>query len=128
MSIVNLRGCTSPVSFSEKTRQYERSEWNYERVFRLGLLVGLGWDAKRIGADPLIQRTANNVRHQVLRLGGHFRDATMGVRLLQTSATFYDAEAEKRGMTREKLIQGMLEEIAKDKTLFDNIMDDGDRF
>lgn len=130
MSIIDTdNDCTFPVVVRNDTIKTNETHWRSDRIFRLGVLVGMGWGSKRIASDPLIHSTMDRVRHKVCELGGGFRDIRgMSVILRHAAGDFYDAEASKRCLTREKLIQVMLEEIAKDKTLFDNIMDDSDRF
>ena len=34
-----------------------RTRWTAERIARLGFLIGLHWDAKRVADDPLIAST-----------------------------------------------------------------------
>ncbi len=41
-----------------------KTRWTAERVARLGFLIGLGWDAKRVSEDPVISSTSNNVHRQ----------------------------------------------------------------
>jgi hypothetical protein len=121
--MTNLRPgeLSSNIAFSSITRKYQDGE----RIFRLGFLVGLGWDARRIANDKIIMSTHNCVHRQVQRYGGHFREEGMRVELTQDAAGHFDKAAYKRGMSREKLIQVLLLEIAKDPNLLDNILDDG---
>jgi hypothetical protein len=35
------------------TTEVHKSRWTGERIARLGFLLGLGWDAKRIAQDPI---------------------------------------------------------------------------
>ena len=113
------------VAFCEKTRA-NKSRWNKARIFRLGFLVGAGLDAQRIAKDPIISSNASNVYRQVARFGGNFHDADdMGVMLTAEAASCFDKHASRRGLTREKLIQAILLEIAKEPNLLDNILDDG---
>ena len=46
------------------TTEIRKSRWTGERIARLGFLLGLGWDAKRIAEDPIISSTPNNVHRQ----------------------------------------------------------------
>ena len=50
------------------TTEIRKSRWTGERIARLGFLLGLGWDAKRIAEDPIISSTPNNVHRQAQRL------------------------------------------------------------
>jgi hypothetical protein len=102
-----------------------KSRWTGERIARLGFLLGLGWDARRISNDPIIASTPNNVHRQAQRFGLAFRSATaVGLRLPPEVASFYDAAATKRSLTREALIRLLLLTVAEDLTLLDNILDD----
>ncbi len=103
------------------------SRWTAERIARLGFLLGLGWDARRIADDPLITSTPNNVHRQAQRFGLAFRAAAAGgLRLPPWAERFYDSAAAKRGLTREGMIRLLLLTVAEDPTLLDNIMDDGE--
>ncbi len=104
-----------------------KTRWTNERVARLGFLVGQGWDAKRVAADPLIASTPNNVHRQAQRFGLAFRDSPTSLcRLPGEAGTLYDAAAAKRGLTREGLIRMLLIAAASDAALIDNILDDGE--
>ncbi len=104
-----------------------KTRWTSERVARLGFLVGQGWDAKRVAADPLIASTPNNVHRQAQRFGLAFRDTLASLcRLPGEAVTLYDAAATKRGLTREGLIRMLLIAAASDAALIDNILDDGE--
>ena len=74
-----------------------RRRWTSERIARLGFLLGLGWDAARVAADPIIASTPNNVHRQAQRFGLAFRTASTAS--LPASATrYFDAAAERRGL------------------------------
>lgn len=105
----------------------QKSRWTGERIARLGFLLGLGWDAKRIAEDPIIASTPNNVHRQAQRFGLAFRAAAaaMALRLPPEAASHFDAAAAKRGLTREAMIRRLLIEVAGDSCLLDNILDDG---
>ncbi|MBO0732743.1 MAG: hypothetical protein J2P49_00175, partial [Methylocapsa sp.] len=102
-----------------------KSRWTGERIARLGYLLGLGWDAKRIAEDPIIASTANNVHRQAQRFGLAFRAAAAAVplRLSLDAAKQFDAAAEKRGVTREAVIRLLLLEVAAEPNLIENILD-----
>ncbi len=103
-----------------------KTRWTAERVARLGFLIGLGWDAKRVAEDPLIISTANNVHRQAQRFGLAFRAVPPSpLKLPSEAADLYDAAAAKRGLTREALIRQLLMVAAEDASLLDNILDDG---
>ena len=104
-----------------------KSRWTGERIARLGYLLGLGWDAKRIAEDPIIASTANNVHRQAQRFGLAFRAAAAAVplRLSPEAAKQFDAAAERRGVTREAVIRLLLLEVAAEPNLIENILDDG---
>jgi hypothetical protein len=101
-----------------------RTRWSFDRVARLGFLVGQGFDARHIAADPMIASTRNNVHRQVHRFGLAFREA-IAMRLPQPALDRLDAAAIKRGLTRGGLIREVLLAAASDAALIDNILDDG---
>lgn len=108
--------------------EVHKSRWTGERIARLGFLLGLGWDAKRIAEDPIIASTANNVHRQAQRFGLAFRAAAaaaMSLRLPNDTASHFDSAAQKRGLTREAMVRLLLLEIAAEPNLIDNILDDG---
>ncbi len=86
-----------------------RQTWTKQRVARLGYLVGLGWDAKRIAADPFVQSTPNNIHVQAGRCGLSLRAARdEGIKVPAAIAGAYDRHARARGVTREALIVRLL--------------------
>jgi hypothetical protein len=102
-----------------------KTRWTAERIARLGFLIGLGWEAKRVAEDPLIISTPNNVHRQAQRFGLAFRAVPASpLRLPPEAFELYDAAA-KRGLTREALIRLLLVVAAEDQSLLDNILDDG---
>jgi hypothetical protein len=107
--------------------EIRKARWTGERVARLGFLLGLGWDARRIAEDPLIASTPNNVHRQAQRFGLAFRAAAaaLALRLPPEAASLYDAAAAKRNLTREAVIKLLLLVVAADPALLDNILDDG---
>jgi|SRR5579883_3557605 hypothetical protein len=106
--------------------EIRKSRWTGERIARLGFLLGLGWDAKRIADDPIIASTPNNVHRQAQRFGLAFRAAAaaMSVRLPPEAASQFDAAAAKRSLTREAVMRLLLLEVAAEPNLIDNILDD----
>jgi len=104
-----------------------KARWTGERIARLGFLLGMGWDARRIAEDPLIASTPNNVHRQAQRFGLAFRAAAAAValRLPADAANLFDAAAAKRCLTREAMIRLLLLIVGADPTLLDNILDDG---
>jgi hypothetical protein len=109
------------------TTEIHKSRWTGERIARLGFLLGLGWDAKRIAEDPIISSTPNNVHRQAQRFGLAFRAAAaaMSLRLPAEAAIHFDAAAAARNLTREAMIKLLLLEVASEPHLIDNILDDG---
>ncbi len=107
--------------------EIHKSRWTGERIARLGFLLGMGWEARRIAEDPIIASTPNNVHRQAQRFGLAFRAAAaaMSLRLPPDAASHFDAAASKRGITREAMIRFLLLEVAADPNLLDNILDDG---
>jgi hypothetical protein len=100
------------------------ARWTPERIARLGFLLGLGWDAKRVAGDPIIASTPNNVFRQAQRFGLGFRAAAAARR--EEVATPFKLAAAARGITEEMLIDKLLAEIDAAPALIDNILDDLD--
>jgi hypothetical protein len=107
--------------------EIHKTHWTGERIARLGFLLGLGWDAKRVAEDPIIASTPNNVHRQVQRFGLGFRAAAAALSLqLPPDATgHFEAAATKRGLSHDTMIRKLLLEVAADPSLLDNILDDG---
>jgi hypothetical protein len=69
-----------------------KTRWTAERIARLGFLIGLGWEAKRVADDPLIVSTPNNVHRQAQRFGLAFRAVPASpLRLPPDAAETYNA-------------------------------------
>ncbi len=107
--------------------EIRKAHWTGERIARLGFLLGLGWDAKRVAEDPIIASTPNNVHRQAQRFGLGFRAAAvaMALQLPPDATNHFEAAAFKRGLTRDAMIRNLLVEVAADPNLLDNILDDG---
>jgi hypothetical protein len=97
-------------------------EWTEKRIARVGFLIGLGWNCRMIAEDRKIATSEENLYRQVSRLELSFREASQ-IRKMQKP--FLDA-AEKRGITEATLRKRLLDEIAADPVLIDNILDDWD--
>ena len=100
------------------------SRWSFDRVARLGFLVGQGFDADQVAADPIIASTVRNVHRQVQRFGLAFREASTW-RLPHDIADRCDAAARKRSLSRDGLVRELLLAAGSDDGLIDNILDDG---
>jgi hypothetical protein len=107
--------------------EIRRTHWTGERIARLGFLLGLGWDVKRVAEDPIIASTQNNVHRQAQRFGLGFRAAAaaLSLQLPPDATSHFEAAAFKRGLTRDAMIHNLLLEVAADRNLLDNILDDG---
>jgi hypothetical protein len=107
--------------------EIHKVRWTGERIARLGFLLGLGWDAKRVAEDPIIASTPNNVHRQAQRFGLAFRAAAaaMALRLPPDAVSYFEEAAFRRGLTRDAMIRILLLEVAADPNLLDNILDDG---
>lgn len=114
----------------DKVPNITRSRWTQDRVARLGYLVGLGWPAERIAKDPLINTQVSNVFKQVMRFGLSFREAkiTNSNSVSSKTRSILDLEAEKRGMTPEKFIGYVINVLANEPTLLNNILDDDESY
>ena len=98
-----------------------KTRWTGERIARLGFLVGLGWDAKRIAADPIIHSTDNNVHRQVQRFGLGFRSADK-LSLKQDVVKAIEPIAGELGLSPESLVNKLMRHIIKDN-LIEAILD-----
>ncbi|MGH6847487.1 MAG: hypothetical protein ACREC0_08625 [Methylocella sp.] len=106
--------------------EIHRAHWTGERIARLGLLLGLGWDVNRVAEDPIIASTPNNVHRQAMRFGLAFRAAAaMSFPLPPEAVNYFEEAAFRRGLTRDAIIRLLLLEVAADPNLLDNILDDG---
>jgi len=107
--------------------EIHKAHWTGERIARLGFLLGLGWDAKRVAEDPIIASTPNNVFRQAQRFGLGFRAAAaaLALQLPPDATSHFEAAASKRGLTGQAMIHNLLLEVAADPNLLDNILDDG---
>ncbi len=102
-----------------------KTRWTGERIARLGFLLGMGWDSKRIANDPLIRTTSNNVHRQAQRFGLAFRASNVDrLKLSSKQLDVLDKAAEKRGVTRECLIKLLIKTVAEEQDLLENILDD----
>lgn len=101
-----------------------KMHWTNDRIARLGYLCGIGWDTEAtaisIGTSP------GNIRRQASLCGLSFRsrDALLIIEVPKQEHSFFSNAARKRNITRDELIAHMLNIIATDKNLLDNIMDD----
>ena len=107
--------------------EIHKTHWTGERIARLGFLLGLGWDAKRVAEDPIIASTPNNVHRQAQRFGLGFRAAAaaLSLQLPPDATSHFEAAATKRGLSHDAMIHKLLLEVAADPNLLDNILDDG---
>jgi len=105
-----------------------KSRWDQTRCALFGFLVGQGWDAKRIADHPLIRSTNNNVHRQAQRFGLSFREVSNNnlLKLNKEHREVFEQAGLKRGLTYELFIQYILMTLAKEPTLIDNILDDGE--
>lgn len=105
------------------SRHQTQRRWTRDRVARLGFLVGQGCDAEAAARDPAIATTPGNVRRQANRFGLLLRDAA-DRRLPPEICARLDAAADRRGMTRERLIRTLVLAAGSEPSLIDNILDD----
>ena len=105
--------------------EIHKARWTGERIARLGFLLGLGWDAKRVAEDPIIASTINNVHRQAQRFGLLFRSVATAWHLPPDATSYFEVAAAKRSLTGDAMIRLLLLEVAADPNLLDNILDDG---
>lgn len=113
---------------TDKAAEIAKRPWTHERTARLGFLVGLGWDVKRIAEDPIIASNANNVYRTAHRFGLSFLEAnsdSLRIKLPLYAREHFAEAGAKREMTCEQLLEYLLQEIADDRNLLPNILDDG---
>lgn len=105
-----------------------KSRWTQQRCAFFGYLLGQGWDAKRIAHHPLINSTNNNVHRQAQRFGLSFIEAKQSnsLNLKAEHREIFTQAGLKRGLSYEMFIQYILLTLAKEPTLIDNILDDGE--
>ena len=97
--------------------------WSEQRVARLGYLVGIGWDASRIAADPVVRSTAAEVHRLANRLGLRFRRTVDGapLNLDGQRMAYFDREARPRRLPTEALLRKLGEAIA-DERMVDQLL------
>lgn len=105
-----------------------KARWTQQRCALFGFLLGQGYDAKRIADHPLINSTVNNVHRQAQRFGLSFREARVNnpLNLKKEHREVFSQAGLKRGLSYEMFIQYILLTLAKEPTLIDNILDDGE--
>ncbi len=107
----------------------KRGHWSGERIARLGFLIGLGWDAKRIARDFIIHSTPANIYRQAQKFGLSFLAANvLGAPVSEKSLVTFDLAANRRGLSREGLVRLLVQTIAQEPLLIDNILDDAEDF
>jgi len=108
----------------KKRLNYQKALLTYQRMARLGFLIGVGWDAKSIAEDPIIACTRSNVL-RMARKYGLFDSLTLGSLHDSRFSDVFRKAADKRGLSRYDLIRRILTEIAEEPYLLENILDDG---
>lgn len=106
-----------------RTPDTSHTHWNSKRIARLGLLVGLGWDARRISEDPIIDSTPNTVHQRIHKLELSMREGQSFEMTMEAQRRF-DTAASKRGLTRDALVKRLVHELANDPCLLNNVLDD----
>lgn len=114
-------------------RDEMKTRWTSQRIARLGFLVGQGFPAKQIAADPVIAAEPASVQRQATRYGLALRDVLPPPAAAQrclsglpaAAAKCYEGAAKKRGLTRDALIRLLVMTAATEPNLLDNILDDG---
>jgi hypothetical protein len=110
------------------TTPVRERRWSNERIARLGFLVGLGWNSKRIACDSIISANPRTV----LKHAHMYRLSFRAVRSMSFQAPqiprkvvrVFDVAADKRSITREMLVKMLFLELAREPNLLDNILDD----
>ena len=97
--------------------------WSAPRLARLGYLVGIGWDAARIAADPIVRSSAGEVHRMTNDLGLRFRRPVEGspLNLDGKRMAYFDASARPRRLPTEALLRKLGEAIA-DERLVDQLL------
>jgi hypothetical protein len=107
------------------TEPRRHDKWSIERAAHAALLTGLGFTPAEIAANPRIDSTALAVNKQLSRLGILSAKAGHEIRLTPAARSAFEAAGRARQMTAEGIAREALVALARDKTLLDNVLDDG---
>lgn len=101
--------------------------WPPTRIARIGFLLGLGMSPAQIAADSFVRSTEARVRAAMLRWGLRHdgrHDGVVCIGLSHNDREAWEAEAIARGVTVSGMLRRVAGILAKDRTLFKNIIDD----
>jgi hypothetical protein len=105
------------------------SKWTVERAMRAAFLAGRGLKHAEIAVDPTVQSTPGAVQVKLCRAGILSSDAVTGVSgailLPPDLLRAYEAAGRARQMTADKVFREAMFALSRDKTLLDNVLDDG---
>lgn len=96
--------------------------WTRSSETRLAFLMGLGWNASQIAADPIVRTTESAVRSKADRLELRFRDAPTALITSDIMAVF-DHEAKRYALTGRQLAGEAFKILAADTGLLHNVID-----
>jgi predicted secreted protein len=102
-------------------------EWNAERIAHAALLAGRGLSAAEIAANPRVDSTPAAVAKRLGRLGigaVQVEDAN-AIRVPPSAMKAFEDAAKVRQMTLAGIAREALIALGQDKTLLDNVLDDG---
>jgi len=98
-------------------RRYDR--WTPERTARAAFLAGRGHSHAEIAADPAIDASEPSVK----MMGGSSGD--YAIRLPPSTMKTFEDAGRARQMTTDKAFREAMRTLASDKSLLDNVFDDG---
>lgn len=97
------------------------TQWTPERLALAVDMLGRGFSDAEVAAEIGCTVAAMKERLRRMMPPGAWRD-----RLIPKSAMpAFDAASAARGVPRSKLVRAIMEALGADKTLLDNILDDG---
>jgi hypothetical protein len=107
-------------------RRYDR--WTPERTARAAFLVGRGLTHAEAGGDPGVAATGKSVQMALARVGISAIGEAVGdyaIRLPPSVMKTFEDAARARAMTTDKAFREAMRTLAGDKSLLDNVFDDG---
>jgi len=107
-------------------RRYDR--WTPERTARAAFLAGRGHSHAEIAADPAIDASEPSVKMMLSRVGVTMMGGSSGdyaIRLPPSTMKTFEDAGRARQMTTDKAFREAMRTLASDKSLLDNVFDDG---
>jgi hypothetical protein len=100
------------------------SKWTPVRAARLGYLAGLGYSAREIANDPIVDSTETNIGRHASRFKVSLKEGRQRpVPEVTLTKAFRDA-ARTRDLRVDELIHKVIAAVAAEPNLIDAILDD----